>query len=194
MNDPRSPDDLFEAEMQGVERLRPRNRADVGRVREETPGLEERRKAAVRLQLLDQNYLRREGVEILQSQDVLSYKKDGVQHGVFRKLRLAQYPLEARLDLHRKTVEEARREVWQFVRDCMHYELRSVIILHGKGDRNPDQSALIKSYVNHWLREMPDVLAFHSALSRHGGTGAVYVLLRKSEREKQLNRERFGSK
>jgi hypothetical protein len=35
------------------------------------------------------------------------------------------------------------------------------------------------------------VQAFHSAQPRHGGTGAVYVLLRKSERQKQLNRERF---
>jgi hypothetical protein len=35
------------------------------------------------------------------------------------------------------------------------------------------------------------VQAFHSAQPQHGGTGAVYVLLRKSEEKKQENRERF---
>jgi DNA-nicking Smr family endonuclease len=140
------------------------------------------------------NYLRDDGIVLLQSHDVLSYRKDGVQHGVFRKLRLGLYQAEARLDLHRKTVEEARKDVWEFIRDCMRYELRTVIILHGKGDRNKDQTAVIKSYVDHWLRDLPEVLAFHSALTRHGGTGAVYVLLKKSDLEKQLNRERFGSK
>lgn len=185
---------LFLEEMKGVAPLKSDNRAEIDKVAEATPGQEERRKAAVRLRTLDQNYLQAEGVPLLHSADVLAYKKDGVQNGVFRKLRLAQYPLEARLDLHRKTVEEARQEVWQFIRDCMRCELRSVIILHGKGDRNKDQTALLKSYVNHWLKEIPDVLAFHSALTRHGGTGAVYVLLKKSEQEKQMNRERFGSK
>lgn len=185
---------LFLEEMKGVAPIKSDNRAEIDKSAETTPGQEERRKAAVRLKTLDQNYLQSEGVPLLQSADVLAYKKDGVQNGVFRKLRLAQYPLEARLDLHRKTVEEARQEVWQFIRDCMRYELRSVIILHGKGDRNKDQTALLKSYVNHWLKDIPEVLAFHSALTRHGGTGAVYVLLKKSEQEKQANRERFGSK
>lgn len=184
-------DELFRQEMQDVERLRPVNRANLTKKAEVTPGHVERQRAALRLKMLDQNHLRTHEVEQLKTHDVLSYKKDGVQNGVFRKLRLGQYPIDARLDLHRKTVEEARREVWSFIRDCGRYELRSVMILHGKGDRNPEQIATIKSYVNHWLQEMPEVLAFHSAQPRHGGTGAVYLLLRKSEREKQMNRERY---
>jgi DNA-nicking Smr family endonuclease len=38
------------------------------------------------------------------------------------------------------------------------------------------------------LREIPEVLAFHSALKQNGGMGAVYVLLKKSDSEKQKNR------
>lgn len=192
MNEPTDPEELFREQMKDVERLRPQNRANLNKPREATPGQAERQRAATRLKLLDQNYLRRDEVELLKSHDLLEYRKDGIQHGVFRKLRLGQYPIDARLDLHRKTVEEARREVWGFIRDCLRYELRTVMILHGKGDRNKEQTALLKSYVNHWLREMPEVLAFHSAQPRHGGTGAVYLLLRKSDREKQLNRERFS--
>jgi len=39
---------------------------------------------------------------------------------------------------------------------------------------------------------MPEVLAFHSAQKRDGGTGAVYVMLKKSDDAKQDNRERYG--
>ncbi|MGB0189025.1 MAG: Smr/MutS family protein, partial [Aequoribacter sp.] len=40
-------------------------------------------------------------------------------------------------------------------------------------------------------RELDAVQAFHSAQPQHGGTGAVYILLRKNEIQKQVNRERF---
>ena len=104
------------------------------------------------------------------------------------RLRLGQYPIEARLDLHRMTVEEARRDVFGFINDCVRYGLRSVIILHGKGERNPDGIAQLKSHLAKWLPELEDVLGFHSAQKRHGGTGAVYVLVRTGDRDKQRTR------
>ena len=184
--------DLFLQEMQGVAQLKPSNTVTIQPPKELTPGHLERRSAAMREFFKDQNNLTTQPVEILKSNDVLTFKRTGIQNGVFRKLRLGQYDIEARLDLHRKTVEEARKEVFQFIRDCCKFELRSVIILHGKGDRNANQEALLKSYVAAWLPELPEVLAFHSAQKHHGGTGAVYVMLRKSERAKQENRERHG--
>ena len=184
--------ELFQQEMQGVEQLKPSDKLFVNKPQELTPGHLERRSAAMREFFRDQNHLTTQPVEILTSGDVLSFKRPGIQNGVFRKLRLGQYDIEARLDLHRKTVDEARREVFQFIRDCVKFELRSVIILHGKGDRNKDQEALLKSYVAAWLPELHEVMAFHSAQKHHGGTGAVYVMLRKSEKAKQENRERHG--
>jgi len=148
-----------------------------------------RREAAARALAFDENYLTEEYVDMLDPNDVLSFQRPGVQHGVFRKLRMGQYPSEAILDLHRMTVREARQEVFQFLRDAVRYDLRTVSILHGKGEKaNPP--ALIKSYVARWLTQMPEVMAFHSAQRHHGGAGAVYVLVRKSDRKKQENRER----
>jgi hypothetical protein len=49
----------------------------------------------------------------------------------------------------------------------------------------------LKGYVQHWLQELEEVQAFHSAQPVHGGTGAVYVLLRKNLQKKRENRERF---
>ncbi len=182
----------FLEEMKDVRRIKRPNKADVAAPRDLTPGHLERQRAAVETPAKDTNPLTSDMVEPLGAQDVLSWMRPGVQHGVFKKLRLGQYAIEARLDLHRMTVEEARREVFGFVRDCVRYGLRSVIILHGKGERNPDGIAQLKSYLAKWLPELEDVLAFHSAQKHHGGTGAVYVMIRKGDRDKQRNREIHG--
>ena len=130
--------------------------------------------------------------------DVLTFKRDGVQHGVFKKLRMGKYNIDARLDLHRQTVAQARSQIYTFIKEAVDFDLRCVIILHGKGfhskatDQRNNAKAVIKSYTYRWLKELPQVMAFHSAQAHHGGTGAVYVLLRKSDNEKQRNRERHG--
>ncbi|MBK1874307.1 MULTISPECIES: DNA endonuclease SmrA [Marinobacter] len=183
----------FLEEMKDVRRIRKPNRAEITSPRELTPGHLERQRSAVEKPLKDANPLTADFVEPLTAHDILSWQRPGIQNGVFRKLRLGQYPIEARLDLHRMTVEEARKEVYQFIEDCVRYGLRSVIILHGKGERNPDGIAQLKSYLAKWLPELLAVMAFHSAQKRHGGTGAVYVMVRKSDKEKQRNRELYGS-
>ncbi|RMD71241.1 MAG: DNA mismatch repair protein MutS, partial [Gammaproteobacteria bacterium] len=55
---------------------------------------------------------------------------------------------------------------------------RCVRIVHGKGRRSARQPVL-KQKVNGWLRARDEVLAFCSARPHHGGTGALYVLLRR---------------
>ncbi|MFE8073102.1 DNA endonuclease SmrA [Marinobacteraceae bacterium S3BR75-40.1] len=182
----------FLAEMEGVKPIKRPDKADLNAKKEITAAQLERQRAAVADRTPDRNFLTSDHIEPLGPHDVLSFKRPGIQNGVFRKLRLGQYVIEARLDLHRMTVEQARQEVFRFIRDCMHYGLRSLIILHGKGERNPDKVAWIKSHVAKWLPEFDDVMAFHSAQPRHGGTGAVYVMLRKSISARQNNRERHG--
>lgn len=122
----------------------------------------------------------------------MSFKRSGVQEGVFKKLRLGKYSVDARLDLHRHTIEEARKALYDFIQECMDYDLRTLMVLHGKGDRDPERKAVIKSHTVYWLEDMEAVMAFHSAQPQHGGSGAVYVLLRKSDKAKQRNRERHG--
>ena len=47
----------------------------------------------------------------------------------------------------------------------------------------------MKSYVAHWLKQMNDVIAYHSAPDFKGGTGAVMVILKKGDKASALNRE-----
>lgn len=194
MADKLSEFELFKQEMKDVLRLKRSDQALIDKKAEVTPGHLVRRQSAQNETLKDDNFLTADHVEMLGPHDILEYRRDGCQHGVFKKLRMGRYPLDARLDLHRMTVEDARREVFQFIRDCYRHELRTLIILHGKGERNADKTAPIKSYVNKWLKEIDEVMAFHSAQKQHGGTGAVYVLLKKGERERQRNKERHGGK
>lgn len=183
--------DLFLQEMKDVQPLAESSRADLHSDKKEaTPGQLRRQQAAQEETKSDPNYLSTEYVDLVKPHDILEYKKDGVQHGVYKNLRLGKYPLEARLDLHRKTVEQARSEVFQYICDCLDNDARTVIIVHGKGELSQPHQAILKSYVNKWLRETPEVLAFHTAQKFHGGSGATYVLLRKSERKKLENRER----
>ena len=143
-----------------------------------------RKEAALIAQEVDRNHLSQDFVEKVEPNDVLEYKRSGVQDGVFKRLRQGKYGIEARLDLHRHTVAQAREQVFQFVDDCMRNDIRVAIIVHGKGDRTPDPDfrAMIKSHINKWLQELETVMAFHSAQRHHGGLGAVYVLFKKTEK------------
>ncbi|WP_198243578.1 DNA endonuclease SmrA [methane-oxidizing endosymbiont of Gigantopelta aegis] len=126
----------------------------------------------------------------LQADDWLSFKRDGIQYGVFKNLRLGKYPLEATLNLQQQIPAQARDELVRFIDDCEYNNLRSLLIVFGRG-RN---GCLLKSYLNQWLVDLEKVQVFHSALKHHGGSAAVYVLLRKSEAKRQQNRERHAAR
>ena len=184
-------DDLFASEMSGVTPLKrePRERL----LKKESVDVTKRRQAATHSLSRGDNHLSDDGVSPLDAWYVLEFKRSGIQNGVYRKLRLGHYDIEARLDLHRFTVAEARTEIWSFFKEAANLGLRTLLITHGKGFGNKEKSGsgVLKGYVNRWLRDMEDVQAFHSAQPQHGGTGSVYVLLRKSEDKKRENRERF---
>ena len=187
-----SDDEFFQEEMLGVTPLKRDARERLLRKVNEGDG-EARRLAAEGEPEGLLNSLVDEGVEPLDAWYVLAFKRPGIQHGVYKKLRQGRYEIDARLDLHRLSVKQARMDVHSFIQDAMQYGLRTVLILHGKGQRKTEQekTAVLKGYVQHWLQELEEVQAFHSAQPVHGGTGAVYVLLRKSLQKKRENRERF---
>ncbi|SHG75494.1 DNA endonuclease SmrA [Ferrimonas marina] len=153
-----------------------------------------RRAAAQREEDPAQDALTLEAVDLVDPDDVIGWTRGGMQHGVYKNLRLAKYELEARLDLHGHTVEQARHALLQFVADCQRNDIRCALVLHGKGLNSKPHRGVLKSYVAKWLPMIPEVLAYHTALKQHGGTGAVYVLMRKSPAQKLENRERHQKK
>jgi len=120
--------------------------------------------------------------DIVQADDYITYNQNGVAHKTLRNLHKGQYNVEAALDLHRITVEEARVLVSRFLQDSLKQKFKVVLIVHGKGSM--DAPPILKNHINHWLRQAKPVLAFCSAAPRHGGNGAVYVLLKSQTEEK----------
>ena len=114
--------------------------------------------------------------------DILNFSRSGLQHNVLKKLRQGKNPVEHTLDLHGLTIDQARRELLTFLSECEIAGLRHAIIVHGKGYGSKDKP-VIKPMVNRWLRQTENVLAFHTALPKDGGGGAVYILLKKASAE-----------
>jgi len=113
------------------------------------------------------------------SEPPLEYVAPGVQKRLMRRLRRGTVPVQAVLDLHGKTQAEAHPLVADFLGASTARGLTCVRIIHGKGFRSGPGGPVLKIAVARWLSRRRDVLAYCSARLVDGGTGAVYVLLRR---------------
>ena len=90
--------------------------------------------------------------------------------------------MQAHVDLHGLTREEAHIRVETFLHESRTNDRRCVLIVHGRGLNSKDQIPVLKDAVRLWLargRIAKSVLAFATARPTDGGAGAVYVLLRR---------------
>ncbi len=117
--------------------------------------------------------------EGFESGDTLSYQAPGVQDRVLRQLRRGGFRLDSELDLHGLNRDKARAAVAVFFAGCRDRDHRCVRIIHGKGHGSPNSGPVLKRELDGWLRKLRDVLAFCSARPQDGGSGAIYVLLRR---------------
>ena len=115
----------------------------------------------------------------LDTGEELYYRAEGVQQAVLRKLRRGQFRVGPALDLHGMTVATAKAALVEFLRAARRESLSCVRVVHGKGNGSRHRGPVLKQKLNHWLRQRDEVLAFCSARPVDGGTGAVYVLLRR---------------
>ena len=111
--------------------------------------------------------------------DVSSFAREGVRHRELQRLRRGRLRVEDHLDLHERTVAEAGVALERFLTDARRRGRRCVRIVHGKGLGSRSGRPILKTYVDRWLRTRSEVLAFCSAIPPDGGTGALYVLLRR---------------
>ena len=106
----------------------------------------------------------------------------GIDSRLLRSLRRGDFSLQGRLDLHGMTQVQAKEAVDRFLTDSRRTNKRCVLIVHGRGLNSPDQVPVLKERMREWLNQKrlgKTVLAFATARPQDGGTGAVYVLLRR---------------
>lgn len=127
--------------------------------------------------------------EWLDPHDVISWKRDGVQDGVFRQLKRGHYTPTDNLNLHQHSVVQARQAVSAFIAACYQRGVRTGLVIHGRGLHSKPQPALLKSLCAQWLPQFDNVLAIHSAAPEHGGSGATYVMIRKNNAAKLADKE-----
>ena len=140
------------------------------------------------------NPLSMENVKPVKPDDFIAYQQPGIQDGVFKNLRLGKYDIEQRISLKNLTLKECRDLLYQKLKKAHERGSRALLIQHGKGENSQPVPALKKSYVNHWLKELDWVIAWHTAQPMHGGFGATYVLLKKHPQQKLINREKNRKK
>ena len=110
------------------------------------------------------------------------------------RLRRGQLEPQSRLDLHGFTEAAAHRALERFLRTAHVQGARLVLVVTGKGLKPPGDDepfdlelhtrsrGVLKAMVPRWLKEAalaPLVADVRSAHRKHGGTGALYIYLRK---------------
>ena len=106
-----------------------------------------------------------------------TYLRKGIPDTLLKKLQKGAWEIAARIDLHGKTVEEARIATSAFLYQSVQQNHRTVSIIHGQGFNSDNNDATLRSHVKNWLVQNPNVLAFCHAPKNAGGHGAVVVLL-----------------
>ena len=110
-----------------------------------------------------------------------------------RRIAGGKAEVDARIDLHGLRQRDAHGRLRAFLFDAHARGLKTVLVITGKGgsERTSGASAedqprgVLRRNVPHWLREadiQSIVVSFTEAGARHGGTGALYIRLRRRMR------------
>ena len=99
-----------------------------------------------------------------------------------RALLRGKIEIEASLDLHGLNQDQAHARLKAFINYCYYHQKRFVTIITGKGKSADGYGGILKRIVPQWLKSYdlaPYIIGFENAHVSHGGSGALYVWIRK---------------
>lgn len=173
-------EDLFAQAMTGVSPLRSGGRdVALAAPRVETIPAPPKSFAA----LLDESV----SFDLEYSHEYISAQIKGLDAKTFRKLKTGQFSVQDHLDLHGMYADQAKIAVCDFLRRAYLEGHRCVLIIPGRGKNSPLGQGVLRQELSAWLTQAPlkrIVLAFTTALPKHGGAGALYLLLRQIRKDK----------
>ena len=109
--------------------------------------------------------------------------RDGLPRRVLTDLRRGRWVVQAELDLHGLTRDEARSALGHFLHEALEHGYRCVRLIHGKGLGSPGKEPVLKHLSRGWLMQREEILAFCQARPHDGGDGALLILLRNPNRK-----------
>jgi len=118
--------------------------------------------------------------QTIRSDESLLFSQQGIQPKLIRQLKRGQIMIDDRLDLHGLNQPQAHTILHDFIEQQVTLSHRCVIVIHGKGTGSFSNHPVLKNLTFNLLKAHPMVLAFISAKPRDGGTGALYVLLKRT--------------
>ncbi|MFC1866605.1 Smr/MutS family protein [Thermodesulfobacteriota bacterium] len=121
-------------------------------------------------------------MDITFSDEYVEGSVSGVNRKIMRQLKRGHIPVQDHIDLHGLTRKEAEVEVSRFLAESHKRGLRCVLLVHGRGLNSPGSFPVLKERLPVWLNRgaaRKIVMAFATARPYDGGTGAIYVLLRR---------------
>lgn len=112
---------------------------------------------------------------------------DNIDRQTATRFLKGKMPIDATLDLHGYTQEAALEKLQIFIGHAYHKNYRNVLIITGKGLKSQEDGlkvdGILKERVPHWLNHTAMrslILAFTYAQPTDGGSGALYVLLKRN--------------
>lgn len=124
-------------------------------------------------------------MDITFSDEYIEGSVPGFSRKLMQRLKKGQFPIQDYVDLHGLTKQEAEIRVRDFLLQSQRLGLRCVLVVHGRGLNSENHIPVLKERLPAWLSRGPVkklVLAFSTARHYDGGTGAIYVLLRRRGR------------
>lgn len=180
----------FMAEMSDVARIDNDDKVFLKKATDADALAQQLRREAIALEHnRGKNYLTLADIDPVPVHDPIQFKQSGVQDQVFKNLRLGKYPIDSTLNIQHLTLKMAHQSVFEGIVQSQQKGCRCLLIRNGLSLNKKPFSGFIKSYLNVWLTQMPEVIAFHSAATQQGGIRATYVLLKKNKEQKAENRE-----
>ena len=114
-----------------------------------------------------------------------------IDQNILRRLKRGKLSPEARLDLHGLTRDQAYKALYSFINNNYKLKKRLVLIITGKGERNYNSEdsfankGVLRKTVPQWLKSPAIsgfILDFVQSHIKDGGSGALYVYLKKNKK------------
>ena len=121
-------------------------------------------------------------MDITFSDEYMEGSVPGFDRKLMQKLKKGLFPIQDYVDLHGMVRADAEMKMRDFILKSHRQGFRCILIVHGKGLNSENQVPVLKEQIPLWLGRGPVrkiILAFCTAMPYDGGTGAIYLLLKR---------------
>jgi DNA-nicking Smr family endonuclease len=119
-------------------------------------------------------------IDLVATREYIEGSPHPMGHLLLENLRMGHFAIQAHLDLHGMTIQEAKAGLERFIHRSLQLGHGCIRIIHGRGQHSCNGHPVLKEHVQKWLssrRMSRHIVAYTSARFCDGGGGALYVLL-----------------